>query len=957
CPIDRYYLEPGEKVVIDSYDLGIARDDKQAKQLKHPVGYRFRCEGGVYYARFGLRFGNVGSSLLPVEDADFKGRLESGPRKFTVAAASDDPNAKAVPAKSTTPAVKPGEQVKGEKPALVWGEAVGGLRAAVEFVTEKGSYAMGEGVEVRLHIKNVSDENVEFSSLSTRQDYAIVKDGEGKEVKVEKRWHTGTVSRRRHTLKPGQVLVEKTSGLSFEDFHDSALLGRRKGPWIGSVVRCTPGRYSICYAVNQVLRTGERTVTVTVTERPPVDPRTFELVLDGQSTVEALNELMRKYRLRVCFEQVGPEALARERPLTGSFSGATVAGLLDSLTASGPYKWEKFFRTYVVYPREGSVLRFFVKTDIRDRPLEEVARAILDQDAGGRDIEIESPYKGDMNKHLWISKHYAMYALSSATEGVLHGDAVWSLTLNQGRRVLSLHKLGRAGQRDARAPDEEARFPWGTAIQGVRCRLGPMRSAWRTDDVPTLSLDIRNQGKESIDFLRIAEAHCEIEIDGRWYGIAEPPNINVPGWALEPGTELNDAIEIRLTDSWALPKEGADPAHAPGIGETWGQRLQLAPGKHSVRVRFRPTDWLEGYVKNEANLCATSNYVEVEFLDAGEEDALWGEAVDGLRIRLSSRANWQLGETPIFRMDIRNHSENEYRLVLAPSSWELNVDGKTYRQSTFHYGEPPMLMIGPRQEHKGVIIPLDEEYGWQSGDTPLAFVPGKHRVSVTARVNPMIDARRTIRLASKPIGIRVSQNRITPPAWSRHTEGFQLRAWAAKRKWEANETPSLRADVRNLGPHSTLISVIYHNAWEVEVEGKWYYCSIRNTLLPHPLTPYSQHDNIAIDLARSYRGKPLWVGKADEAPLNLSGGLHKIRVALPFGCKMIEGQDENLRLVSEPFEIEIAGGESDKLVWGEAVGGLRAAVEFVPEKESYAPGDRVEVRLHIKNVSDKNVEF
>ena len=44
CPIDRYYLKPGEKVVIDSYDLGIARNREQAYELKHPVGYRLHCE-------------------------------------------------------------------------------------------------------------------------------------------------------------------------------------------------------------------------------------------------------------------------------------------------------------------------------------------------------------------------------------------------------------------------------------------------------------------------------------------------------------------------------------------------------------------------------------------------------------------------------------------------------------------------------------------------------------------------------------------------------------------------------------------------------------------------------------------------------------------------------------------------------------------------------------------------
>jgi len=217
----------------------------------------------------------------------------------------------------------------------------------------------------------------------------------------------------------------------------------------------------------------------------------------------------------------------------------------------------------------------------------------------------------------------------------------------------------------------------------------------------------------------------------------------------------------------------------------------------------------------------------------------------------------------------------------------------------------------------------------------------------------------SLRISSKPLELEVSSKVSFPPAWSRHAAGFQIRALAAKYRWQTGEVPVFKAHVRNLGPHSTLIPLIYHNAWEVEVDGKWHHCSIRNTLLPHPLTPYTQHDNIAIELLPEWQGKPLWVGRTDKAPLKLSPGFHEIRVALPFGCKTIEGENKPLRLVSEPFEIEIipAVPKAGELVWGEPVNGLRAAVELIPEKASYGFAEKIGLRFHFQNVSDKDIQF
>ncbi|MHC4743588.1 MAG: HEAT repeat domain-containing protein [Planctomycetota bacterium] len=364
-------------------------------------------------------------------------------------------------------------------------------------------------------------------------------------------------------------------------------------------------------------------------------------------------------------------------------------------------------------------------------------------------------------------------------------------------------------------------------------------------------------------------------------------------------------------------------------------------------------------MKKESNFSAVSNYVEVESFDADQEDALWGEPVEGLRIRLRAEEPLQLTPTPTFRMDIRNHSENEYRLVLTPSSWEFNVNGKTYRGSTFHYGRPPILTIGPREEHKGLLIPLDKEYGWQCGDEPLRFIHGRHTFAVTVRIDRLTPGGGSLRISSKPIELEVSSKVRLLPAWSRHAEGFQIRAHAAKYRWQIGETPIFKAYLRNLGPHSALVPLVYQNGWEVEVDGKWHHCPIRNTALPYPLTPYTQHDNIAIELLGEWQGKPLWVGKADKQALKLSPGFHEIRVALPFGCKMVEGEDKPLRLLSEPFEIEIVpdAPKAAELVWGKAVNGLRAAVEFIPEKASYGFGAKIGLRFHFQNVSNRDIQF
>jgi len=166
------------------------------------------------------------------------------------------------------------------------------------------------------------------------------------------------------------------------------------------------------------------------------------------------------------------------------------------------------------------------------------------------------------------------------------------------------------------------KFPWTFGAHRVQSRLRVRKTTWKVEETPFLSLDLRNLSEKAIDFVRFAPLHCEIEIDSRWYGWAKPILFDGPGWVLKPGTELNDAIEIKITDSWALPKEMNTLKHRPGVEEFWGEQLKLTPGKHTVRVRFRPQEWLFGYMKGENDLSIVSNPVEIEILPEEDKPAM-----------------------------------------------------------------------------------------------------------------------------------------------------------------------------------------------------------------------------------------------------------------------------------------------------------------------------------------------
>ena len=120
----------------------------------------------------------------------------------------------------------------------LWGEAVNGLRAAVEFVPDKQQYSFGEKTEVRLHIQNVSEKPIQFTSSDPVDSQAVIEDDKGRQgLAVENISSYWPIFERYH-LQPGKKLVLKTGCLGIISKDNEV-----KSPQCRWMVRGRPGVY------------------------------------------------------------------------------------------------------------------------------------------------------------------------------------------------------------------------------------------------------------------------------------------------------------------------------------------------------------------------------------------------------------------------------------------------------------------------------------------------------------------------------------------------------------------------------------------------------------------------------------------------------------------------------------------------------------------------------------------
>jgi len=124
---------------------------------------------------------------------------------------------------------------------------------------------------------------------------------------------------------------------------------------------------------------------------------------------------------------------------------------------------------------------------------------------------------------------------------------------------------------------------WGPQVEGLQCRLRPVRRLYPAGESPTFRIDLRNRGGRIFAFLRGEQAPLRgFAVDGQWRPGPNLAPVAGKAQAFGPGVEILDL-------SAALPAEA---------------RTLLTPGRHVVQVAFS----FEG-------LEVPSNPVEIEIAD------------------------------------------------------------------------------------------------------------------------------------------------------------------------------------------------------------------------------------------------------------------------------------------------------------------------------------------------------
>ena len=131
---------------------------------------------------------------------------------------------------------------------LAWGPPVDGLSAAAELVPKRDDYALGEKIELRFHIRNVSDHAITVAGETWRQEAGpnavIVEDQQGRRCRVGHSWYSGRTPTKRQMLKPGEKVVVGSSGLAF-----TGRGVKDPGHPVGHRIQASPGRYRTRFTI------------------------------------------------------------------------------------------------------------------------------------------------------------------------------------------------------------------------------------------------------------------------------------------------------------------------------------------------------------------------------------------------------------------------------------------------------------------------------------------------------------------------------------------------------------------------------------------------------------------------------------------------------------------------------------------------------------------------------------
>jgi beta-lactamase regulating signal transducer with metallopeptidase domain len=227
---------------------------------------------------------------------------------------------------------------------------------------------------------------------------------------------------------------------------------------------------------------------------------------------------------------------------------------------------------------------------------------------------------------------------------------------------------------------------------------------------------------------------------------------------------------IRVSDCWRW--EGGQPV--------------LSPGRYRVIAKV-------GRITPEGGLVeAESQPIWVTI-----SEWRWGEVLEGVQMRVRlERQRWYEGETPKFRVDMRNKGTVELELGLTQEHWEVELDGLWYRVGASFSGWFQTLPFGPGQEHKDIEFYPGVWSRWNINGRPLKFTPGLHTVRLSFGPSTRDRANwRRLRVVSNPVEITIIADEGTGEGRVPCPEGFRYPVpwWQAGRAGEPNSAVQIES--------------------------------------------------------------------------------------------------------------------------------------------------------------------
>jgi hypothetical protein len=140
-------------------------------------------------------------------------------------------------------------------------------------------------------------------------------------------------------------------------------------------------------------------------------------------------------------------------------------------------------------------------------------------------------------------------------------------------------------------------------------------------------------------------------------------------------------------------------------------------------------------------------------------------------------------------------------------------------------------------------------------------------------------------------------------------EGVSARLRADKTKWTANETPTLKLDVRNQGQRE-FYTFQAQESGRLEVDGVWYDWTGGFDLHGSWLPPGREYLDIPLSLGSNWQATQEWRDKTQapppQLPLKLLPGKHAIRFAPEIRDLTVKPKPQNNYVPSNPIEIEVS---------------------------------------------------